>query len=177
MKKIFIIILLCLFAQDTFGQKALKKVNKAPSFEYTLLKGGETGNLDTFKDKIIVLDFWFMKCKPCVEMIPTMEKLYQEFKDKDVVFLGVNSTDKDTKALEEFLMANNVTYPTLLVEKESVDKTKYGVMGYPTVFIIDKSQKITYEKVGATIYTSKEGNKTSPEYKIIRKKLLKLLKK
>ncbi len=177
MKILFFIILLCSFARDTFGQTALKKGDKAPSFEYALLKGGENGNLDTFKDKIIVLDFWFMKCKPCVEMMSIMEKLHQEFKDKNVVFLGINSTDKDIKALKEFLTAKNVTYPTLLVDKESVDKTKYGVMGYPIVFIIDKNQRITYKNVGLTIDISKDGVKTSPEYKIIRKKLLKLLKK
>jgi len=54
---------------------------QAPAFTLTNL-AGETVSLDSYKGKILIIDFWATWCPPCVKEIPHFVELYDTYKDQ-----------------------------------------------------------------------------------------------
>lgn len=130
---------------------------QAPDSTLTLFNGG-TISLKDLRGKVVLINFWASWCPPCRVEAPTLEAAWKRYKDKDVVFLGVNIQDKEQDArafIEEF----GITYLNGrdLSGKVSVD---YGVWGIPETFFVDREGRITYKQVGAVewpIITAKLG--------------------
>lgn len=118
-------------------------------------------------DKIKVVDFWYTSCMPCIQAIPALNQIQEEFKDYiDVV--GVNPVEtkaKDKECIEKFLKRTPINYALLLVDG-SIPKA-YNVRMYPTVYIIGTDGKIKYSAMGYSDKLHKE----------LTKELNKLIKK
>src|SRR5262245_30857907 len=72
----------------------------APTFSLTSLEG-EKFDLSALRGKVVVLDFWFIGCAPCVAEFGKLNDLVDKFKDKGVVFIAL-AMDDDA-ALRPFL--------------------------------------------------------------------------
>ena len=116
----------------------------APDFSLPSLNG-KTYKLSDLKGKVVLLDFWATWCPPCREELPIIEKLHQEFKDKNLVVLGISNEDRQT--IENFLKNNRLTFPILIDEREKVGKS-YKVVAIPRVLLIDKTGKIRKDILG-----------------------------
>jgi peroxiredoxin len=97
------------------------------------------------KGKVVLVDFWATWCPPCREELPIIEKLHKEFKDKNLVVLGISDEDKET--IENFLKNNRLTFPILLDEKGKVGKS-YKVVAIPRLLLIDKTGRIRKDILG-----------------------------
>ena len=105
----------------------------APSWESSYYEGGKV-NLDDLKGKVVLMDFWATWCSPCIRAIPALEKLHQKFDDKGLVVLGLNYHEK-RKNPKKFMDRLNATYPIIDAEIIGLD---YGIVNWPTTFIVDK---------------------------------------
>lgn len=119
---------------------------QAPDFTLKLFDGG-TLSLKELRGKVVLVNFWASWCPPCRAEAPALEAGWQKYKNKNVVFVGVNiqDTEKDARAfIEEF----GITYLNGwdLSRKVAVD---YGVWGIPETFFLDWEGRITYKHVGA----------------------------
>jgi cytochrome c biogenesis protein CcmG/thiol:disulfide interchange protein DsbE len=108
---------------------------------------GGTIKLEDLRGKVVFLNFWASWCPPCRAEARTLEAVWQRYKDRGVVFLGVNIQDKE-EAARAFLKEFGITYlngwdPT---NKVAID---YGVWGIPETFYIDREGRITFKQVGA----------------------------
>ncbi|MGD9688198.1 MAG: thioredoxin family protein [Phycisphaerales bacterium] len=121
----------------------------APAFTLTDTSGKEV-KLSDFKDKVVVLEWFNPGCPVVIDMYKkgTMGKLYNEFKDKGVVFLAINSggpgqqghgTAANADAKKEW----KIEYPILLDETGTVGKA-YGATNTPHMFVIGKDGKLAY---------------------------------
>ena len=100
------------------------------------------GDLPDMDGKVVLIDFWASWCAPCKASFPEMDKLYQEFKDKGVVILGVG-VDSTQKAHDKFAEKSGVSFPLVHdAEKKLVAAAAIEVM--PTSLMIDKSGNIRY---------------------------------
>ena len=118
----------------------------ASGFEFSTLEGRKI-SLKDLKGKMVLLDFWYMSCYPCVKAMPHLEKLYNEYSLKGLVVLGVNPVDTNSiDELNEFLVKNEISYPVVLGGSTIVNS--YRVKSYPTLYLIDKGGKIVYSTVG-----------------------------
>ena len=117
---------------------------QAPDFSLQSLDG-KAYKLSDLKGKIVLIDFWATWCGPCREELPIIEKLHREFKDKNLVVLGISNEDRDT--IEKFLKNNPLTFPILLDEKGKVAKS-YRVVAIPRLLLIDKTGKIRKDILG-----------------------------
>jgi len=99
-------------------------------------------NLDSYKGKIIVINWWATYCPPCIGEIPGLNKLVQKYKNKPVVFLAI-VWDKNN--LEEFLKKHRFDYKQLY--GDSAAKKILGIY-VPRNIIINKSNKILYNELG-----------------------------
>lgn len=115
-----------------------------------------------FKGKVTLLDFWYMSCYPCIQAIPTIEKLYEAYKDKGLQVFGVNPYDmKRIEKMPQFLEHNPIKYPIYMVDIEI--PTSYNVRGYPTFYIIDRMGKVHSSSVGYGPEAEKELTKAIEE--------------
>jgi thiol-disulfide isomerase/thioredoxin len=131
---------------------AFKAGDKAPGFKLTSLAGTEV-TLDSLKGKVVLLDFWATWCGPCKQIMPVIQKLSEEFKDKDVAIFGVNTWEKKDGVAKTYMESKKYTYGCLLAGEE-LAKT-YGITGIPTLILINKDGTIAFAETGAGGVTKK----------------------
>ena len=67
---------------------------KTPDCKVTDINGKEY-SLSSLKGKTIIMNFWFVECKPYVQEIPELNELVHKYQDDEVVFLGFSTNKKD----------------------------------------------------------------------------------
>lgn len=116
--------------------------------EFTLVNmEGERVSLADYRGQVVVLNFWATWCPPCREEKPTMERLYQQFKDDGLVFLAINVEENGHQVVSEYLMNNSFSFPILLDGKAEVQGL-YGVFRYPESYIIDRDGTVVEHIIG-----------------------------
>jgi thiol-disulfide isomerase/thioredoxin len=111
----------------------MKEIAPTPDFTIASLDGKKM-SLKDFRGKLVFLNFWASWCVPCREEMPAMEKLYQEYKDKNFVVVAVNVKDRKQAALD-FVKELKLTYPTAF-DPEGQVGLLYGAWGLPTTYLI-----------------------------------------
>lgn len=124
---------------------------EAPTWKLPDL-AGKTVQLEDYKGKVLVVDFWGSWCGPCRAELPYFEAAYKRYKDRGVAFLGINweretTTAARLKAAKEFLKESGYTFPVVL-DHERVAVNSYEVGAFPTLYLIDRTGRIRYRNVG-----------------------------
>lgn len=125
----------------------------APNFSLTD-QYGKIHKLSDYKGKVVFLNFWATWCPPCVEEMPHIEDLYEEYKnsDEDVIILGVAipniGREGSREDIIEFLNSNGYTFPVVFDETTEVIE-QYGISAFPTTYLIDKEGNIQGYITGA----------------------------
>ena len=159
MKKAFItIILTLLMAVPLYAVVAPWEIEEimnrpAPAFTLQDLQGREV-SISDFKGKVILINFWASWCIPCKKEMPSLNKLFLRYKDRDLVVLGI-SIDRTRDAVENFLKAIPLDFPVLLDSAVDISQ-KYKVYAYPTTFLIDRKGIIKAKFIGEEDWLSPE---------------------
>ena len=115
----------------------------APIFSATDVNGTPI-DLQKLKGKVVVLNFWFINCHGCVQEMPELNQIKAEFKDKDVVFIGLTFDKLDkTKA---FLAKTKFDFQIIAEAQPIFDK--FGISPCPVSLVIDKNGKIISSQLG-----------------------------
>ncbi len=108
---------------------------KAPTFEMKDTDGNIISSEST-KGKIVVLNFWFTTCKPCIMEIPELNEVYNKYKDsEDIIFASITFDKEDE--VNTFLKKHPLKYPVVANSEQTT--TNFGISGYPTNIVIDKN--------------------------------------
>jgi peroxiredoxin len=117
-----------------------------PDFEVVNPKG-EVMKLSDLKGKIVFLNFWATWCPPCQMEMPSMERLYEQFKDTDLAILAV-SVGENTETVNNFLSQTPYSFPIAL-NPDGKLAVLYAARGIPTSYILNRDGKILAAKIGA----------------------------
>lgn len=103
--------------------------------------------ISQLRGKIVVLDFWGIWCRPCVEALPGVERLAQTFRSKGVVVIGIHDSDGMPKEVAAFAKKKGLSYPLTIDQRTSVvspgiTSTKFKVMSFPSLVVIDKNGNV-----------------------------------
>lgn len=109
----------------------------AVSFSYPDVNGKNVA-LKDLKGKVVLVDLWATWCGPCLAQEPHWEKLYEEYKDKEVAFVGI-SIDKDKSKWVTHVKEKNTKGIQLHSGVENVLSAAYKVDGIPRYILIDKA--------------------------------------
>jgi peroxiredoxin len=109
--------------------------DNAPTPDFNLATpDGKKLSLKDFRGKVVLLNFWASWCVPCREEMPAMEKLYQEYKQKNFVVLAIAVKDRKQDAID-FVKELKLSYPIAL-DPEAQVGTLYGAWGLPATYLI-----------------------------------------
>ena len=126
----------------------LDAIGKPFDLEFTEAIKGTTVSMKNLKGKVVVIDFWATWCGPCVGEMPNMKKLYAEYKDKGVEFIGVSLDQPKEQGglakLKEFVAKNEIGWPQYYQGNgwESDFSRGWGVNAIPAVFVVDPQGKL-----------------------------------
>lgn len=109
----------------------------------------DSTRLKDLKHKYIVLDFWNSSCGYCYKAFPIFQKLYDQYKQRNDVFIGcvfVKSKKNETYDTgNSILTKKNYTFPTFATEPKSAFFQKSGVRVFPTILILNEKRDIIYQ--------------------------------
>lgn len=119
--------------------------SNAPNWTLMTLSG-EKKSLKDFAGNVVLLDFFYKSCYPCLLSLPHLIDLFNKYNDHGLVILGIDPIDKNFDELGSFLSGKGVTYPILIGTKEVIKD--YRVTSYPTIYLIGKDGKILFHLSG-----------------------------
>lgn len=144
------------FAVNTVGRTAELRERPAPDFSLQLFDGS-TLRLSDQRGRLVVLNYWASWCPPCREEAGALEAVWRRYRDRGVLFVGVDVWDAEDDA-RAFLREFAVSYPNgpdatgrILID--------YGVTGIPETYLVDRAGvlrrrwigPITAQQLGALI--------------------------
>jgi peroxiredoxin len=134
--------------------QAIESLPKAPDLALPDEEGRKTWRLSELRGKVVLVNFWATWCPPCRRELPSMERLWRQFRDAGLVVLGVNVGESSdvvyafSNGLDEPL-----TFPLLLDEDSSVARS-WPVKGLPTSYLVDKRGRIAFGVIGGREFDS-----------------------
>ena len=107
-------------AKDEPAASSEEEEAKAFAFETTDINGDPVSLTDYADAKVIMVNMWEPWCGPCVNEMPDIERLYQEYKDQGFLVLGVFATVDGDEDAKWVIRSTGVTYPILHASEEFV---------------------------------------------------------
>lgn len=116
-----------------------KTVDPPVKIDFAQLKG----------KKVICLDFWSIYCASCIEAMPRLVEIYNDYKDRGFVMVGVNLDSFGTHRVVKFLqgMETKIAFP-VIIDKTRTVATSFNAMVLPTSIVIDIKGNIVFYHVG-----------------------------
>jgi thiol-disulfide isomerase/thioredoxin len=110
---------------------------------------GKAYTADQLAGKVVVVNFWVTWCHPCQKEIPDLSKLYEKYKDKGVVMLGVLTDSPSDSDLLNFQSDYAMSYPVVRASSDIISSFKYP-QALPTTFVYDRGgHQVGRPRVGA----------------------------
>ncbi len=156
--------ILFLFSLPAFGQESglfskigiqsVRDNTKAPDFSLEGLNV-KTVQLSALKGNVIFLNFWATWCDPCKDEMPSMDALYQRYREKDFVLLAISVEERNPEPARRFIQKHRYRLPVLL---DPAGKTLdlFEIHRLPATVIIDKKGKIVGRAIGPREWNSPE---------------------
>ncbi|MFD2827913.1 TlpA family protein disulfide reductase [Leeuwenhoekiella polynyae] len=111
------------------------------------LKTDELIDFSTFEGKVVLLEFWFKFCGPCVQAVPQLNSMNEKYKNEDFLMYGVEFHENDPrKNLLEYISKIGMNYSTLYKGKEIA--TNFSIGAAPTFMILDKKGNVVFLESG-----------------------------
>jgi len=130
------------YIEPTLTEASLEAGDIAPDWNLGS-SNGEMITLSDYRGKLVLIDFFFAGCPPCIEVLPSLDSLYQKYRDRGLQMIGISYVDT-RKTLEYFKERHGINYPLL---KGGIDvKIAYNVSHFPAFFLIDKNGEILFHQ-------------------------------
>jgi thiol-disulfide isomerase/thioredoxin len=98
-------------------------------------------NLDDFKGKLIILNFWATWCAPCKEEMPSLDELQSNTKLNNLKIFPINIGQEDTSKSESFFKELNIKNLDIYIDAPITLAKKFSLRGVPTTIIFNKEGK------------------------------------
>lgn len=100
----------------------------------------------SFRGRVVLLNFWATWCPPCRLEMPSMERLYGEFRSRGLEIVAVNFMEP-RELVQDFAREQNLTYPMLLDRRSDIAE-QYGVLRLPETVVIGRGGELIAKTTG-----------------------------
>jgi peroxiredoxin len=139
-----------LFTGCNRGDHPQQITEVAPDF--TVHNESQTIKLDQFRGKVVLLNFWATWCAPCIEELPSLQRLQALRPDIQVLAISI---DDDADSYKKFVSQNNMELLGARTGMGGVN-LKYGTKMPPETFLIDRQGHIRRKFIGPQEWTNSE---------------------
>ena len=108
----------------------------APSFAVPAIDG-KRQTLAAYRGRVVVMNLWATWCPPCRAEMPDLERLYETYRSRGLVVIGINQGESRQRAAS-FAQSLHIRYPIWLDDQQQYGRT-YIAIGLPTTVIINRS--------------------------------------
>ncbi len=98
---------------------------------------GEDVSLPGLRDRVVLLDFWATWCQPCRNQMPEIDKVYRAGREQGLVVIGIDD-DENPEEGARFLKEHGYGWRNVFDGAEKVVRSRFKVVGIPTLVLIDK---------------------------------------
>ena len=116
-------------------------------------------NIADLRGKVVLVDFWTYGCYNCINTLPHVTRLYDTYRDKGLVVVGVHTPEfpfeKSLGNLQTALKRHGIRYP-VAQDNEYATWNAYRNQYWPAQYIVDQSGKIVFEHAGEGRYDEME---------------------
>ena len=109
------------------------------------LHNNEVITISQLKNKVVLLDFWYMSCPPCLRAIPDLIKLQEEFKD-NLVIIGINDKNPQEQ-IAEYLKYKKANYLSTYKTGNDISKN-LTIQAFPTTILFDRQGNVIQVDTG-----------------------------
>ncbi len=121
--------------------------NAMPDFKLTDIYGKKWSSKE-LKSKIVVLNFWFVECPPCIAEMPSLNRLVEKYKNNgQVVFLAIANSGREK--IKEFLTKREFNYVQIAREQSKSYLADWEIQSYPQNMVVNKGN-IAFSFTGGT---------------------------
>lgn len=123
----------------------------APAWTALGLDGAEVAS-GTYDGKLVLLDFWATWCPPCIEDLPRLSALHDEYSDRGfaVVGLSIDEGDDAARKVERMMRRKKASHPVFLDRTATPAWAAYLVRTVPAQFLVDPDGQIVAQWLGRT---------------------------
>ena len=138
--------------------KLISQEMRAPNDERDFMLpdlSGEQLNISDLKGRVVLLNFFATWCPPCRDEMPAIEEVFQTYRDKGFVVLGISRDEDGRKAVEPFVKEFSLTFPVVLDPEMQVFQL-YFVRGIPVTYLLDRQGRIAGMHIGPADWNGPE---------------------
>jgi len=127
--------------------------SKAPAFHAVHLGSGKPARIEDYRGKVVLLNIWATWCGPCIQEMPSMQRLQEKLAGTDFHIVAVSVDEEDSTVVRKFAQKLGVTFEILQDQSGSIRQI-YQTSGVPENFIIDRDGTIMKHVIGAAQWDS-----------------------
>jgi thiol-disulfide isomerase/thioredoxin len=133
---------------DTRPQGPLVVGENMPEWEVVGWTDGSSRKLSDYRGKVLVIEVWGVWCKSCLSILPALKTIQKQFRNQEVVFLGIHTAGTDLDQIRKILKLNECEWPNGLDvgddDSSGTTVKRFRVRGYPTIIIVGRDGKVAY---------------------------------
>lgn len=133
------------------AQGDIKAGDKAPAFTLPTLDGRTVNFPGDFAGQVVIVNFWATWCAPCVEEVPSLERLRRQLKGTPVTVLTVNIDDGNEAEVRALLERSRASFPTAL-DPGGREALKWGTTKLPETYVVDATGIVREKIIGAQVW-------------------------
>jgi len=139
------LLIITLFACEKEQKvKIIDVGDQAPEFRLSTFDG-KAVSLSDYRGKVVMVHFWATWCPPCVDEIPTLDRLYRQLLGRNFDIIAVSVDEGGAAAVSSFMRKNGLVLPAVLDPGRSV-AGMYGTFKFPETYLVD-GKGVVREKV------------------------------